>query len=230
MPTWALKSLLFQLTSRALTDRTPLLLRSQVPSPGARNWTWLEAKSFNSGRENWVLPSLLPPINLYSLPLDKELVGWEAQGSREAQCLILFPTPSSLGPPNRPLSLATGSRSLPASGCGIHPLLGFPQGPFPMGCKLRNWRGCHSLDPSQAKGPQEGSQARARRADPRAGMTDAGILLGHLGPMNPPGEEQDEKDRPPLESRPGLSLSTAKSFVFLLLLFLFFLRGSKENE
>lgn len=131
-------------------------------------------------------------------------------------CLIPFPTPSSLGLPNRLLSLATGSRSLPTCCCGIHPLRGFPQGPFPKGCKLRNWRGYHSLDPSQAKGPQEGSQARAQLAGPRAGMTDAGILSGHLGPMNSQGEEQDEKDRPQLESRPGLSLSIARSFVFLL--------------
>lgn len=87
-----------------------------------------------------------------------------------------------------------------------------------MGCKLRNWRGsCHSLDPSQAKGPQEGSQARARRAGPKAGMTDAGILSGHLGPMNPQGEEQDEKD------------SQILCFSFVVVFWVFF-RGSKENE
>lgn len=50
-------------------------------------------------------------------------------------------------------------------------------------------------------------------------MTDAGITLGHLELMNPQGDEQDEKDRPQLESRPGLSLSISRLFVFLLLFF-----------
>lgn len=64
-----------------------------------------------------------------------------------------------------------------------------------MGCKQRKLRGSyHSFDPSQAKGPQEGSQARSQLAGPRAGMTDAGIPQRHLGPMNPQGGEQDKTD------------------------------------
>lgn len=184
-------------------DRTPLA--SQISRPFSLSTQ--TRSSFNSDRENWVLPPRSGPSTSTASPWVRRS-WWDGKPrAAEAQCLIPFPTPSSLGLPNRLLSLATGSRSLPACCCGIHPLRGFPQGPFPKGCKLRNWRGSyHSLDPSQAKGPQEGSQARAQLAGPRAGMTDAGILSGHLGPMNPPGEEQDEKDRPQLEPRPGLSL------------------------
>lgn len=41
------------------------------------------------------------------------------------------------GYPGSQHSLATGPRPLPTQGCGIQSLRGFPQGTFPVGCKLR---------------------------------------------------------------------------------------------
>lgn len=64
----------------------------------------------------------------------------ESPGKQRLSASSLFPTPSGLGLPNSLLRLATGSRSLPRCCCGIQPLRGFPQGPFPMRGKLRNWR------------------------------------------------------------------------------------------
>lgn len=81
--TWALKSLLFQLTPCALKDRTTLA--SQISSPFS--WSTQLGKRPNTillqFRQRELGPPSHPPINLYCLPLDKEeLLGWEAQGSR----------------------------------------------------------------------------------------------------------------------------------------------------
>ena len=46
-------------------------------------------------------------------------------------------------------------------------------------------------------------------------MADAGIPKRHLRPMNPQGEEQDDKDNPQLQSTPGLSVKT-QTLCFLL--------------
>lgn len=152
----------------------------------------LAGSSWNSAKVNWVLPLL---ICLYCPP------GRSGGGSDEKQRLTAFttfPTPSSPRLPRQPAQPCHGPKATPYTGlwnpvsqrlsprhipCGLQ-AEGTGEAPIP------------SLHPSQAKGPQGGSQARPQLAGPRTGMTDAGIPQRHVGPMNPQGGEQDGKNAP----------------------------------
>lgn len=144
-PGWALKSLLFQLTSRRNS------FAPQISSPFSSSHTTRLGKGPNRSLLKLRQRELGPPYR-HVLPLPRpgrggggghgKLVGWEALGSKGSVpsylSLPLFPSPIAQGYPASSLSLATGPRPLPTSCCGIHLLRGFPHGPLPMGCKLRH--------------------------------------------------------------------------------------------
>lgn len=164
--------MLFQLTSCTLTDRNPFA--PQIPRPFSLSHTTGLGK-----RPNRILLKLRqrelsppsPPCTSTSSPWKRrrwrpgDAGGWEAQGSRGSvpSCSSpLFPAPVAQGYPASWLSLATSPRPLPTSCCGIHPL-GLSPRPTSQGSQdeeLERETPIHSLDPSQARGPQGGSQAK----------------------------------------------------------------------
>lgn len=151
------------------SDPKSLLLKSH-------NWTWKEAKQDPLQTQAKRTESSLPPCTSTSSPWKRrrwrpgDAGGWEAQGSRGSvpSCSSpLFPAPVAQGYPASWLSLATSPRPLPTSYCGIHPL-GLSPRPTFQGSQDEEpgETPIHSLDPSQARGPQGGSQARSQLAGP----------------------------------------------------------------